>query len=316
LDSLLEKTSDRDFAQASRLLVKLSEASQLPSFLCIKGVTLLTNEPRCYGGFSNVYEARYQGPDSALQKVALKRLRGYHTTSEYQEFRRRFCGEALVWKNLKHPHILPFLGVDSDNFHMCIGMVSPWMENGTIRQYMEDRGHSNVNVNKCLFQVALGIKYLHSRKLVHGDLHASNILIDGEGNARLADFGLVGFAEATAGTHTSRPGGIVRFMAPELLMPERFGLDTCHRSLASDVFAFSCVCIEVHTGSRPFSEIPTLAVLLKILEGERPNRPRDTPGISDFLWKIMEQCWNTQPSDRPSIKDVVQSMEENNFGFP
>jgi len=53
----------------------------------------------------------------------------------------------------------------------------------------------------------LRIEYRHSHDLVHGDLHAANILIGETGRACLTDFGLVGFVEATAGTYTSCRGG-------------------------------------------------------------------------------------------------------------
>ena len=62
---------------------------------------------------------------------------------------------------------------------------------------------------------------------------------------RLADFGLSGFADATLVTHTSNNAGSIRWMAPELHIPEIFDLKELRRTAASDVYALACVALEV-----------------------------------------------------------------------
>jgi serine/threonine protein kinase len=72
-----------------------------------------------------------------------------------------------------------------------------------------------------------------------------NILISDEGNACLTDFGLSCSVDVTLGTHTSRPGGTIRWMAPELHEPERFGFPILQRTTESDIYALGCVFLEV-----------------------------------------------------------------------
>ncbi|THU86282.1 kinase-like protein [Dendrothele bispora CBS 962.96] len=74
-----------------------------------------------------------------------------------------------------------------------------------------------------LHEVAQGLAYLHSQKIVHGDLRGANILINDEWQACLTDFGLTVFNDATASSSTSRRGGSVRWKAPELHIPESLG---------------------------------------------------------------------------------------------
>ncbi|KAJ6576386.1 hypothetical protein B0H10DRAFT_1828144, partial [Mycena sp. CBHHK59/15] len=73
---------------------------------------------------------------------------------------------ALSWRALHHPNILPLFGVDVGCPH--IGMVSPWMEHGTVLQYMNT--HGKTDIDKILFDVAKGLQYLYSHDMVHGDL--------------------------------------------------------------------------------------------------------------------------------------------------
>ncbi|KAJ7260878.1 kinase-like domain-containing protein [Mycena haematopus] len=168
--------------------------------------------------------------------------------SDLRRIRLKFCREALVWKDLRHPNILPFLGIDRDSFPSSLCMVSPWMNHGTVINYLKNHGYANVN--KLLYEIAKGLEYLHSRNIVHGDLRGANILIKEDWSACLTDFGLSIFSDATSTMSTNR-GGSLHWMAPELLDPDRFEINFA-RTPATDVYAFGCVCVELYT-ARPRS---------------------------------------------------------------
>ncbi|KAJ7620606.1 kinase-like domain-containing protein [Mycena polygramma] len=227
---------------ARRIIRKLSAAcDMLPSALFISGVSNKEEHPTFGGGYGDIYRATHGDTT-----VALKYMRAVHFMrgSDLRRIRLKFCREALVWKDLQHPHILPFLGIDKNSFPSSLCMVSPWMEHGTVMNYLQDHGHTRVD--KLLYEIAQGLQYLHSRGIVHGDLRGANILINEDWSACLADFGLSAFSDATASMTTNRAGSLY-WMAPELLDPERFG-NKFSRTPASDVYAFACVCLEV-----PFS---------------------------------------------------------------
>ncbi|KAJ7921478.1 kinase-like domain-containing protein, partial [Mycena leptocephala] len=207
------------------------------------------------------------------------------------------CREALVWKDLDHPHILAFIGIDRDSFPSSLCMVSPWMENGTVVDYIKNYGYANVD--KLLAEIAQGLGYLHSRNIVHGDLRGANILIDENWSARVADFGLGSFTDATTSIYTSSRAGSIHWMAPELISPEQFGLKFA-RTPASDIYAFGCVCLELYTGLPPFSKLSQTAVLFKIIAGERPGRPSGSPPMSDVLWRRVTEYWAQSPAERPA----------------
>ncbi|KAF5345020.1 hypothetical protein D9758_010424 [Tetrapyrgos nigripes] len=312
-------------ARARRLLVRLSETcDKLPSSLFIKGVERPDEQATFGGGFGDVYRATYNG-----QHVALKRMRIFQRDPGVPNVRRRFCREALVWQHLNSSFIVPFLGIeflrfvsssvfltflaglgiDAESFPSFLCMVSPWMSHGTVLKHLAD--HGRAGVNKRLHEVTQGLAYLHSQKIVHGDLRGSNILINGNWQACLTDFGLTVFNDATAATFTSRREGSVRWMAPELHVPEHFGLDRFRLTFETDIYAFGCVCLELYTGRPPFctqqhTQLPDSAVMLKVIQGVRPERPTGEGEMSDQMWKMVEMCWSQHFADRLKTDEVVE----------
>lgn len=162
LISTLSQMTDRSFdldgqkqrQSAYKFLIKLSvHCGILPPNLNISGVYDCEQDPITGGGFADIFRASYRG-----EHVALKRLREF----EYQERNlihrvlhllsticrspfslfpwQTFCKEAFLWQGLRHPHVLPFYGVDSETFAPRLSMVSPWMHHGHILKHIVDVG--------------------------------------------------------------------------------------------------------------------------------------------------------------------------------
>ena len=73
-----------------------------------------------------------------------------------------------------------------------------------------------------------------------------NVLVDGEGRARLTDFGMALLAESISyGLGSLHGGGAMRWKAPELNDPDEFGLEGSRPTKASDIFSYACVIVEV-----------------------------------------------------------------------
>ncbi|KDQ58598.1 hypothetical protein JAAARDRAFT_34422 [Jaapia argillacea MUCL 33604] len=298
-----------------RLLIRLSqEYDSLPPALFITNVTLSSMEPQSGGGFADIFKGTFSG--DTVTTVAVKRFRLRQSSPQSEvEFRRMFNREALIWKHLKHEHVLPFLGIASDAFSSRhIAMVSPWMHHGHILEYLGRYRPVGVDVNKLLCQIAAGLQYLHGRRVVHGDLRGVNILIDMNLQPRVADFGLAKVANATRAVTSTNRHGSMRWMAPELLFPEKYEVPF-ERTYQSDVYAFGCVCLEVYTEKPPFSSIraePELILKMSTEEvvQQKPS-PRDCQGreISPFLWNLMQHCWRVKAEERPTMDTILAEMK-------
>ena len=71
--------------------------------------------------------------------------------------------------------------------------------------------------------------------------------------------------------------------------------------------------LEILTGEQPFATVKrTTEVLIKMQEGQRPERPKDpevfTRGLDDNLWKLLHDCWAHEASDRPTIEEVIARL--------
>ncbi|KAF8129139.1 ankyrin repeat-containing domain protein [Mycena galopus ATCC 62051] len=293
--------------KARHIIRKLSEVcDKLPSSLFVTGVGRNEEHPRFGGGFGNVYRASYKN-----ETVALKVMHHFLPTSELRDIRLKICREALVWRDLHHPHILTFIGIDRETFP-SLALVSPWMEHGTVLHYLDRHGRANVdkldvwkyhNTVVQLFQIAQGIEHLHSRNIVHGDLKGANILINDDWTACLADFGLSAFTDVTSTRSSTQRAGSAYWMAPELIDPDRFNCKFV-RTPATDVYAFACL----YTGRPPFSELLDVVAMLRTLDGKRAQRPPGPPTMSDALWQNITEYWTADPAARPSSQIVAQKM--------
>ena len=135
-----------------------------------------------------------------------------------------------------------------------------------------------------------------------------NILIDNNGRACLANFGLLTIisdeptvASAAVGATTAQ------WMSPELLDPESFGLKDSRPTKPSDRYALGMVIYEVLGGQAPFAHDSFLAVASKVVKGERPERPQGAEGelFTDNIWQMLELCWKPQPRDRINAQGVL-----------
>ena len=142
-----------------------------------------------------------------------------------------------------------------------------------------------------------------------------NIMIDNDGNARLADFGLLTIVSDSTHaetTTTSEGSGTIRWMSPELLDPEEFGSKNGRPTKESDCYALGMVILEVLTGQAPFPCCNNMAVMRKIIKGERPDRPRGPEALwfTDDLWGLLKQCWSSEPKLRPTVESVLERLKQ------
>ncbi|KAJ6608649.1 kinase-like domain-containing protein [Mycena sp. CBHHK59/15] len=309
--------------RAHRLLNLLATHLRLlPDELAVKGVSLLDDHPVKHGGFSNIYHGRYTNEDGEQVEVALKVLKIFEDQSD--ELRHilhdKFSKEALVWHYLKHRNIVPFLGVDSETFPSpARAMVSPWMSLGSVLKYMSENSPLSPYAIELLCGVMRGLNYLHSVNIAHGDLCGRNILMDKHAQPRLTDFGLAAFIESDTAMKTSTRSGSIRWMAPELLLPPQ-GVPF-RRTPASDIWAFGCVCCEIWTeGIVPFSYIGEARIIIALSDSTDPahqarpyqDKPSDKSGnpMPDRLWEIVQWCWRSEPSERPTGQVIADMLSE------
>ncbi|KAG8946368.1 hypothetical protein FRC03_001400 [Tulasnella sp. 419] len=185
----------------------------------------LSQPPLATGGNSDVYKTSLiPGPHYPTEQlIAVKVLRPVRIPDEKltpEILKKRLLREAQIWIQLNHKNIIPLLGFCFQDNIPCL--VSPWFENGDALNYISK--HPEADRSRLVAESIEGVVYLHTRSppVVHGDLKASNILIDNDGRARITDFGTSRILqeERTGFTTSSEIHGTHRWMAPELLLYE------------------------------------------------------------------------------------------------
>ena len=99
-------------------------------------------------------------------------------------------------------------------------------------------------------------------------------------------------------------------MAPELIVPHKFGLPDGRVSKQADIYAFGMVVYEVLTGRPPFGTggRRQAEIMLRVTEGERPGRPERAGeiGFGEGTWELVQRCWNPGRDERPTAKRILE----------
>ncbi|KAK0187089.1 kinase-like domain-containing protein [Armillaria mellea] len=278
------------------------------------------------GGFGEIRKAHLASSNGKMT-VAVKYLRLYVTQAT-----KRLYKEIRIWQRLNHPHVLLLLGVchtaTSESIHASIEhpdpmksieIVCPWMENGTLVNFLKLQQTEQENMEelrlRLLIQVCSGLMYLHSKNIVHSDLYGENVLVDSDGCARLADFGLSAVVAECRGTPGTSPGGrssppygAWRWAAPELVL--RQGDPDVRLHPSADIYSAGGLILQACTGDVPYSYYNDRRVLGAIITAEKPQRPTsDQAQISDALWSVIEECWQDDPLKRPTAAALESRLQ-------
>ncbi|KAK0447367.1 kinase-like domain-containing protein [Desarmillaria tabescens] len=276
----------------------------VPRCIMLRGFRKTGDYPFALGQFGELWKGEVGG-----MGVAVKQARIFTSDSNIKEVLRKIRREAIIWGQCDHPNVLPFYGIYRDAAPFSYCLVSPFMANGSLRQYLSNI--TNPNRHTLALDITRGMGYLHKMSIVHGDLKGDNILITDDHRAVIADFGISFVMGVTAfGTSSSsRKGGTVRWQAPEVL-------NANPNSFSADVYSLACAYFEVFDGSIPWGSLPDGAVIMNVcVQKEHPPLPRYLLE-TDLWWNLMVQCWAHEPSKRPTLQYLMESLQATDDALP
>lgn len=269
------------------------------------------------GSFGFVYKASLSnGPTVAVKKLSPDAFQGL----------REFRAEIETLTKLRHTNIVKILG-------FCVSgrdraLVYEFIHNGSLDQWLQDTSASSevrffplswgirVRVTK---GVANGLAFMHGleSRIVHRDIKASNVLLDNEFEAHIADFGLARRIEGAHSHVSTQAAGTMGYMPPEY----RAGFTAA--TVQADVYSFGVLMFEVVTGKRPnwpvmedgreiwMIEWAKIRISeQKFLEVVDPCIPREELReceVGEFL-RVADLCTSEKPKDRPLMREVVEML--------
>uniref|UniRef100_A0A665TI30 non-specific protein-tyrosine kinase n=1 Tax=Echeneis naucrates TaxID=173247 RepID=A0A665TI30_ECHNA len=232
---------------------------------------------RCIGEgqFGDVHQGVYISPENPALSVAVKTCK--NSTSD--SVREKFLQEALTMRQFDHPHIVKLMGVITEN---PVWIIMELCTLGELRSFLQVRKYSLDLATLILYsyQLSTALAYLESKRFVHRDIAARNVLVSTVDCVKLGDFGLSRYME-----------------------------DSSYYKGNSNLF--SCLPIGVCMweilmyGIKPFQGVKNNDVIGRIENGERLAMPPQCPPT---LYSLMTKCWSYDPSKRPRFNELKTQL--------
>ncbi|KAJ9163732.1 hypothetical protein P3X46_023367 [Hevea brasiliensis] len=279
-----------------------------PSKLIIKTVI-------ARGTFGTVHRGIYDGQDVAVKLLDWGE-EGHRTEAEIAALRAAFSQEVAVWHKLDHPNVTKFIGATMGSAELQIqtengqiGMPSniccvvvEYLPGGALKSYLIKNRRRKLAfkvVVELALDLARGLSYLHSQKIVHRDVKTENMLLDKTRTVKIADFG-VARVEASNPNDMTGETGTLGYMAPEVLNGNPY-------NRKCDVYSFGICIWEIYCCDMPYADLSFSEVTSAVVrQNLRPEIPRCCPSS---LANVMKRCWDANPDKRPEMDEVVSMLE-------
>jgi eukaryotic-like serine/threonine-protein kinase len=250
------------------------------------------------GGMSSVYRAF----DPTLERwVAIKLMHRdiSHDPDQLERFRR----EARAVAQLNHPHVVTVIDAGEDDGAPYI--VFEYVEGETLKDRIRRLGRLPVS-EAVAYAIEIGraLEAAHASLLVHRDVKPQNVLIDGDGRAKVTDFGIARSLEAQGLTATGRVLGTTDYVSPE----QALGHEVTGQS---DIYSLGIVLYEMLSGETPFKADTQVAVAMKHVRDPLPDVQRRRPEISAALAAVVERSTAKETQNRyQDVSEMVHDLEE------
>ena len=247
------------------------------------------------GGMSYVYRAndRKMG-----REVAVKVLKEEYCEDE--EFILKFQNEAQAAAKLNHPNIVGVYDIVDNAETRLHYIVMELVEGITLKNYIKRAGHMDSKETIAIaLQAAAGIELAHKMGIVHRDIKPQNIIVDSEGNVKVADFGIA--RAATQQTVNATVMGSVHYISPE---QARSGKS----DERSDIYSFGCTMYEMLTGKVPYDGDTSVSVVFAHMENPIPHVKDLVPEVYPALDMAVAKCM--QKKARLRYQHIGELMED------
>ncbi|XP_025036773.2 ALK tyrosine kinase receptor isoform X3 [Pelodiscus sinensis] len=261
-----------------------------------------------HGAFGEVYEGQVVGilSDPNSLQVAVKTLP--EMCSEQDEL--DFLMEALIISKFNHQNIVRCIGVSLQALPRFI--LLELMAGGDLKSFLRETrprpsqpsSLSMLDLLHVARDIACGCQYLEENHFIHRDIAARNCLLTCQGPGRVAKIGDFGMARDIYRASYYRKGGCamlpIKWMPPEAFMEGIFTSKT-------DTWSFGVLLWEIFSlGYMPYPSKSNQEVLEFVTNGGRMDPPKNCPGP---VYRIMTQCWQHQPEDRPNFAIILERIE-------
>jgi eukaryotic-like serine/threonine-protein kinase len=251
-----------------------------------------------HGGMSSVYRAH----DSLLERyVALKLLHEQYNADD--GFVERFKREARLVAQLQHPNIVTVIDRGEEDGRQYI--VFEYIDGENLKEFVVRKGRLEVReALEVALEVARALAFAHAAGLVHRDVKPQNVLLNGDGRAKVTDFGIARSLDVDTGmTQTGTILGTSNYLAPEQASGQPVDAQT-------DVYSLGVVLYELLAGDVPFPGESFVAVAMKHVHEPSPNLLDVRPDVPLRVAAAVDRALEKEPEQRfPSMDAFAAELE-------
>jgi serine/threonine protein kinase len=251
------------------------------------------------GGMAYVYRAWDRVRNCVVAIKVMEAVQDDRTS------KRRFRDEARFLVELDHPHIVRFYELVEENEYGVPFIVMDYIEGRSLAQLLADRNGEPLQIPEVIriaHQIGSALNYAHKKHVYHRDVKPSNILLDKNGTAYLADFGVALLTKRSRYTAVGQIVGTLDYAAPEQLSNDSIDART-------DVYGLGALLYELLTGRPPFATRDYL-VLIRHIHTELPeppshHNPRTPPKVDQVVLKALQK----EKQDRyPNVARMINAL--------
>ncbi len=279
-------------AQLARFNIQAKEKPIIDAYLTTPYYELAFDQELAKGSFGKIYLGKW-----CEQRVAIKTIEGGLSNAEMDQFVR----EVQIMSRLRSPNIVELYGACLERERPCL--IMQYMEQGSLYLVLGQKKLTVLEQKKIALDIAKGLWYLHSKEVSHRDLKSANILLDNDGHAKIADFGLSKTgSKSIQSIHES--SSALEWQAPECLA------QNAPYSPEADIYSYGMILWEIVTNKRPYAQYSSskrdAEIVEHVLKGQRETIPKDTPAP---LVELIQACWSPNPKQRPHLKKIIEVLE-------
>lgn len=213
--------------------------------------------------------------------------------------------EIEILRQLSHPHLVKYMGYRYSAKQKTYSIVLELIAGGSMESYIKSVGClKESEASRMVYQILLGLDYLHKKKVIHRDLKPANILLTLDKQIKITDFGISTQLINMESTRKSCVG-TPYYLSPEVIkVGDSSDTTATGYSFTADIWSLGCTLYEMIVGNAPYFPLNHAAAMYRMAQDDHPPYPNSNM-CSTACMHFLQQCWIKDWKKRPNAEQLL-----------